>query len=82
MQESDREHRHDDRRRDRHQAEHRHQPGVQTRAGEALPAGHDQLDEAARHHRAEQQQEDQIEVERPSTKSGSAATFNQPEMAT
>ena len=37
---------------------------MQARAREALAAGHDQLDQTARHEDAEQQQEDQIEVEK------------------
>ena len=36
---------------------------MQARARQTLTAGHDQLDQAARDHDAEQQQKDQVEIE-------------------
>jgi hypothetical protein len=78
VQEGDREHRHDDRRQDRDQAEHRHQPRVQARARQTLAAGHDQLDDAARDDHAEHEQEDQVEVEKAEHQVGLSAEVQPP----
>ena len=63
MEEGHREHRDDDRRRHRDQAEQADEARVQARARRVLPARHDQLGEAPRHQHAEQQQQDDVEIE-------------------